>query len=283
MMINSISTKPSRLKDKRRKLLRKKITIVFLLCLVLLISLSLISRSKGLLIKDFEINGNNITKSEDILKVVNSKISGNYLFLFSKKNILIYPRSEIKASVLDSFKRISNIKIEQGESQLITLSIEEREGEYLWCNYFDERETDECYFVAKDGYIFSEAPYFSGDIFFRFYSYLGDNPVGKNIIESEKFKRLMFFKNNLLKLSINPHLFFIRGDGDYEFLFNNTSFNRWEAPKIIFKTEDDFEEIYKKLEMVLRTDPLSLNFQEKLSSLLYIDLRYDGKVPFKFK
>ena len=174
-------------------------------------------------------------------------------------------------------------KIEQGESQLITLSIEEREGEYLWCNYFDERETDECYFVAKDGYIFSEAPYFSGDIFFRFYSYLGDNPVGKNIIESEKFKRLMFFKNNLLKLSINPHLFFIRGDGDYEFLFNNTSFNRWEAPKIIFKTEDDFEEIYKKLEMVLRTDPLSLNFQEKLSSLLYIDLRYDGKVPFKFK
>ncbi len=139
--------------------------------------------------------------------------------------------------------------------------------------------------MDESGYIFDKAPYFSGEVYFKFYGLFDinniDNPLG-SYFSKQNFEQLVSFKYLLAGIGLKPVALYIADNGDAQ-MFLSDGDSLMADPKIIFKVDSDFQKVAENLETALSTEPLQSNFKNKYSSLLYIDLRFGSKVYYKFK
>ena len=182
---------------------------------------------------------------------------------------------------MEKFDRISDIKIKIDNLKEITVTVMEREGKYLWCGSPEDEGGEKCYFADKTGYIFDEAPNFSGNTYFKFYGVFlePEEKIGEYILPPDEFVRLIkFYEHAGTVLSpIKLTALEIGDNGDYKFSIEGTGGN------IIFKRDNDFEKILENLNSAADAEPLKTDLKLKLKALLYIDLRFDNKVYFKFQ
>lgn len=290
------SPRLSELKRQRRKAVWIKFFISFVFLSIIFFALSYLSSLKEINIAEVEVVGNKIIKAEDVKTSVQDEISGKYLWLFPKTNVLFYPQNKIKENLQNTFKRIKdvNLSIENNRTKLL-ITITEREPKYLWCGELipslrSDSNEPKCYFMDSVGYIFDEAPYFSPGVYFKFYGLAqmataeGDqninteNPFGQYFLK-DKFANIVQFKNNLenMKLSLDSFYLTNQGDGNF-FLSSKTA----PEPQIRFKLDSDFENLAENLDAALDTDPFKTEFKNKYALLQYIDLRFGNKVYYKF-
>jgi len=275
-----------KLKKKQRQAFRNKILLYLFAIILLFVGLSFLSRWEKINIRGVEISGNNIIESGVVKEVVNKELSGKYLFFLPKTNFIFYPKGGVAETLGREFKIFTNISVKLESKGMLKISVEEREATYTWCGDAlpEESEKIDCYFIEKNGYIFDQAPYFSGDVYFKFFGRVereGETPVGF-YFHKDIFEKLVSFKNTMIQIGLKPSSLVVRNDGDIE-LYLASKVAPPEAPKIIFKIDSDFEKIIENLQTILTTEPLETEFKEKYSSLLYIDLRFGNKVYYKFK
>lgn len=283
------SPKLLELKRKDRNVLIRKISIFVFLFLLLLVGLGFLSRWEKINIKNVEISGNKMVETEDIRAVVDAEIAGSYLWFFPKTNFLFYPKSKIESLLSDKFARLEDVSVTLRDAATILVSTSERTALYTWCGVDFETsnsktEEGQCYFMDKAGYIFDLAPYFSNDVYFKFFGVpTGDvsEPLGAQY-HPDIFERLVVFKDSLKQMGVKPSLILIKDDGDIE-LYLVSNIPPPDGQKIIFKKDTDFSKVAENLQAALTTEPLQTDFKKKYSSLLYIDLRFGNKVYFKFK
>lgn len=282
------SERLKKIKKERHKILHKRIYFFVFIFVFIFTGLSFLSRWNELNINDIKITGNKIVESSAIENVIKNKISGYYLYFFPKTNFLIYPRVEIKNELLDKFKRIKDISFIIPNLKTLDVSLTERTALYTYCGkILPEINTSEqkCYFMDESGYIFDEAPYFSGDVYLRFYGEVNsndeENPSGL-FFSQTNFLKFISFKDNLEKMGIKPAIFSVLDNGNVE-VYLSSLVKSQNGPKIIFKIDSDIEQVLENLQSILATEPLQTDFKAKYSSLLYIDLRFGNKVYYKFK
>ena len=294
-MKKSILTSPRivELKRQKHKILRRRVLLFFLLFLTILFGLSFLSRWEKLNINSIEITGNKIVETKLIEETVQEQIAGNYFYFFPKTNFIIYPQHKIELVLKDKFKRIKDVFANDKNIKTLEISVSERSALYTWCGAEPIKNNDnnqKCYFIDDSGYIFDEAPYFSEDVYFRFYGvgYLESgcptpeiNPLGCFFFKQD-FNRLVSLKETLKKMGIKPTALYVMDNGDVKVLLSSQSTTS-ENPEIILKLNSDFEKIVENLQSVLTTEPLQSDFKNKYSDLLYIDLRFGNKVYYKFK
>ena len=189
-----------RLKKKKRRVFLNKILLAILGFLAIFFLLAYLSRNQGLNISSVEITGNVITDTSAIRDIVEQNISGKYLWLFPKTNILFYPKGAIRKDLSDNFKRLEDITFFVQDRKILKVSLSERKGLYIWCGGLvpeDSSADNQCYFMDKDGYVFAEAPFFSGDVYFKFYGSLGLNQEFSlgSYFKPKNFQKLITFKN----------------------------------------------------------------------------------------
>jgi len=282
------SPRLSELKRKKRKIFIRKILIFVFGFLIIIVALSYVSRIKRLNISEVDITGNNIIDTHLLKTTVEKEIFGDYLWIFPKTNILFYPKNRIKNELSNQFKRLKDITLNIKDRQILEISVTERSGKYIWCgetvNLESKPQIEKCYFLDDEGYIFDEAPYFSGEVYFKFYGYvdLTDGlPTGSYFFK-ENFKNVILFKQMLEGTDVKPVAFYMQKNGDIKMLLSKE--NKLPAnPEIRFKTNADLEKVVENLKVALDTEPLKSEFKTKYSSLLYIDLRFGNKVYYKFK
>ncbi len=291
-MINNrgISNSP-RLKELKRKqqvILRNKILISLFSVLILLIGLSYLSKWQKLNIENVEIIGNKVVDTELIDQVAREDISGRYLWLFPKTNFLLYPKNKIKDDLAKKFTRLKDISLKINNTNTLEISVSERTAAYTWCGDRPADNTgpefiykeDKCYFTDNTGYIFDTAPYFSGEVYLRFFGKITDSknsPLGVYFLKGN-FERLVSFIENLTKIGLKPAYLLITEDHVELYLSSGKN-----SPKIILKLDSDLNKITENLQTALETEPLKSDFKKKFNSLLYIDLRFGNKVYYKFK
>ncbi len=276
------------IKNRKRKILQKKIIIFSVIFLVSFIGLSFLSKWSELNITKFEYTGNKIVDSSDIEKIVLENISGRYVWLFPKTNFALYPKGNIRKDLVEKFKRFKEININLKDLNTLEINVVEREGEYMWCGDLlpedlSQIEGRKCYFMDNTGYIFDEAPYFSGEIYFRFYGILSENsenPVN-SVFMPENFPRIAKLKDMLEAIDLKPIAFLLKEDGDIEFYLSPKG--TLTKPKIILKLNSDFDKIIENLHASIQTEPLYSDLKNKYDSLLYIDMRFGNKVYYKFE
>jgi HAMP domain-containing protein len=270
------------LKKKRRKIFKIKVIIFSVLFLILLVGLYFLSKWNEINISKIEISGNKVLDAKVLEEQIQKEINGKYLWLFTKTNFVLVPRSKIKKELTENFRRIETISFDLSDSKTLKVEITERTPVYTWCGELLpdptlKPETHKCQFMDYEGYVFDDAPYFSGDAYFRFYGPLEEYYFAKN-----DFNNFILFISNLEHIGIDPISLLTKSDDEIEiYLSSNTP--PPNAPKIILNKKIDFLKIYQNLEAAIKTDPLKTEFQEKYSSLLYLDLRFVNKVYYKFK
>lgn len=276
------------IKKRRKKIFLKKLYYVLGASLLVLVAFALLSRIDKINISQVEISGNKIIDTEKIQAIVDQKLTGSYFKIFPRTNIFFYPKQDIVSGLASDLKRLKNINLSIRENKILQVSVEERKGLYVWCGASPETviadETkSSCYFLDDSGFIFDQAPYFSGDIYFRFYGAIDDmqNPAGQYFSQND-FSRLVSLKEMLEELDIRPVALQEVGDGDVKIYLANESTSPM-GPEIMFKMSADFKKLVENLQSALATDPLKTDFKKKYASLLYIDLRFGNKVYFKFR
>jgi hypothetical protein len=272
------------LKKHRQRASQKKIALRFLIFLVIFISFIYISRVSILNIDSVEVMGNKFIDTEIIKEVVQEEITGNYLYFFPKTNILFYPKSRIKNELADKFKRLKNITLLIQNKKVLVVSLSEREASYIWCgNILPETNSSDqkCYFLDKDGYIFDEAPYFSGEVYFKFYGFVNANIPSGSYFSPDNFSKFISFKETLETLKLKPVALYVTPDGDIK-VFLSTGTASSTGPEIIFKADAELQKVEENLQAALTTEPLQSKIKSKYSSLQYIDLRFGNKVYYKF-
>lgn len=284
------------LKQRRRRAILNKILISFLGLSIIFVGLGYLSRLKNLNIQEVQIVGNKVLDTELLRTAVQEAIAGKYLWLFPKTNILYYPQNALKNGLQNKFKRIKDITLSIQDNKILEVSLNERTAKYTWCGNdlsadIDSTPTNEnaqkCYFMDETGYLFDEAPYFSGEVYFKFYG-LADNPSPNEMLgayfSKQNFSQMISFKDVLTDIALKPVALYITPEKDIQiFLSRGASVSLDTSPKILLKADADFQNVAENLKTALNTEPLKSEIKNKYASLLYIDLRFKNKVFYKFQ
>jgi len=209
------------------------------------------------------------------------------MWLFSHANFLIYPHDKIYNGLINEFPRIQSLSLKREGSNILKIQIVERVGSYLYCGVSIPESKDDigenCYFVNNDGYIFDKAPYFSGDIYFKYYKAInGDakNPLGTQMYEPERFHQLLRFMDGVTSLGFNISYLVVDTNGLYS-LYLKSSGN--SNPKILFKEDNDWVIILDNFSTAMSEKEFANEINSKYDTLSYIDLRFKNKVLYKFE
>src|SRR3989344_3437857 len=284
------SPRLSELKKRRRRVFLNKALIYFCILSAALVLAVFLSRLSGLNIATIETEGNIIVDSESIRAVAVRETSGKYLWLFPKTNVLFYPKGTIKQKLGSEYPRLGEIDLSVKSDGVLFISVTEREPLYTWCgparnaSHSDaggDTQQEICYFMDKEGYIFDEAPYFSGDVYFKFYGASGVVPLypKSSYFAREYFAGLLTMKDAVSEMGLEPVAFYLKEDGDAELYLAGGK----TQPQILLRADVDMEVLAQNLEVALDTEPLKTRFQKELSKLEYLDLRFENKVYSKFQ
>ena len=213
---------------------------------------------------------------------------GKYLYIFSKRNSFIYPHDKLQESLLTEFPRIEKLEMSVKNFNTLVLNIKERLGTHLYCGATLPEKKEEigenCYFINNDGYIFDKAPYFSGDIYFKYYTeinMINGKVLGSQIFEATRFHELARFVDGVSSLGFKP-IYLVRSQ-DKTFSLYLKSVGDKPNPKVIFKEDNDLVTILDNFKTAMGEKEFANEINSKYDTLSYIDLRFKNKVLYKFQ
>lgn len=281
------SRKLKKAKLRKKEVLGKRIILTFIIFVFCLVALVFISRSEKLSINSVEITGINPIDGEIIKNNIKDILSEKYFFLFPKRSIIFLPRKNIIEKIKSQYLIYKDIDISLDGLNTLKINITERYAQYLWCgnDFVLSQEKKTCYFMDEEGYIYSSAPYFSGDVYFKFFGgILSDyeNPIG-HIFLKEKIKEIDKLRKMLEKIDIKPVSLFVKEDGDMEFYLLSLFSSIQLPPRIIFNINSEYEKLVENLEIVFNSEQFLNEYKNSQKELEYIDLRFGNKVYYRFR
>jgi cell division septal protein FtsQ len=288
--MKDIPTSPRIIEIRHNRRVRK--IRLLILCFILLISiigfLSYFSSNNNIVIDKVVVNGTHVIDHEEVEKEVFKNLSGKYLYLFSKSDGFIYPHNHIYNDLILKFPRIESLSVNRDNLKTININITERKGSYLYCGAIIPENKDDvgenCYFINNDGFIFDKAPYFSGNVYFKYYMALGDgitDPLGKQMVSIDRFHELARFIDSVTTIGFKPIYIALDSDGVYSLYLNHGVDST--LPKIMFKNDNDLKTIEDNFSLAMKKKEFADEINSKYNTLLYIDLRFKNKVLYKFQ
>lgn len=260
---------------RRRRLFFIRFYIILFFLLVIIFGLAIFSGSERMKVQTIIVSGNAAISSDSVLAIANRDMAGRYWYLFSKSNSLIFPRLRIKSDLLKEIKAVKDLDISWDNWHQISIAITERKPHSVWCgaalpNNFDKAGFNSvCYFVDKDGYIYGEAPNFSGNIFIRDYGL--PSKVGsadQYFLAKDTYSQIFDLVNILDQKGLKVIAVYFDGI-DFNFILET-------GPKIIFNLKNKPASSFSNLFLSVEAGKIDLINGAKLIS--YVDLRYDEKV-----
>lgn len=269
------TVRSERLYKRRLHAVLWKFGIGCFLIIILLVFASWVTHRPALQVMDIVVQGNQTISAADVETVARSVLIGKYFLLFPRSNSLIYPEKDIESGLLSAFTRIASTDIVRTNLHTLTIEVTEREAYALWCRNGEALQGGECYFLNTEGLIFSKAPNFTGNVFFRFYGDVGNGePIGKRYLETaEEFGRMTLLIDSVRGLNLVPVELLPLSNDDFELYMEDGS-------KIIFGKVQRSSQIVDNLKAVLESNAFQ---QENTGSIDYIDLRFGNKVYYKLK
>lgn len=273
------SLRSSKLRKRRRKVFAIKFIMVLFLLIAVAFFLSWMSKISTIQINEIEVSGNVMISKNEIMDFVKKETSDKYLMLFSKNNIFLFPKKVIKEKILNDFKKVESVEINSKWLNTVEVHLVERKPDFIWCSSDDKATTssggylESCYFMDKEGLIFSFAPDFSGDAFVRYYGLIDDaNPIGEIYMTGGKFKNIIYLVNSLKDLGIITVKFYAEPENNYKIYLKN-------GIKIIFDDRQSFDKILENIDSVSGEIDFKSNYSENNSPKYNIaDFRFGNKV-----
>ena len=314
----SIHQQEHRRKRRNRLLLRLGVVLFFIL--LIFFGLVALSRMQKFRIMTFELSGQVLVSPDEVVSASTDFLSGYYLGLFPRNNCLIYPQLALQKFLKDKFKRIDTIQTKLVGFKELDIIISERKQQALWCDGTPEgaepvgaepagevsdnassvsvsstqiSDTEKCYFLDDNGLIFSEAPNFSGNAYFKYYGGIGrpaadvagpsesglfdqvTSPIGQTYLSTTTvFREVSDFVQSVGETSVTPISILAGDDGGFTMFLS-------DGGKIYFDESQPLSKTADNLKALLQT--LSESSSTSVSNIDYIDLRFGDKLYYKMK
>lgn len=262
-----------RLVDQKRLRAKKRKRFLFIwLYVVFFVSLitcgvSLISSIGFFQIRDITISGTDRESPIRIESMVRESLSGTYIWLFPRTNILIYPNDRIEENIL-SLPLVLSVDVSRKGFSALNVEIVEKVEVARWCD-----GSDVCYSVDENGFVFSTVASSSA---FMYQGLLKDNPIGQTILSKEKFKNIEFFVRELRNMELVPIQALFSANGYLDIVL-------FGGGRLIIYTEDDLSSVLSTLESVVGDKKVVPSIASFLSTLDYLRLDTGNKVTYKKK
>jgi hypothetical protein len=309
----SIHQKEHRKKIRNRRLL--KVGVVLFLVLAVFFGLVFVSRMSRFRIGTIELSGQTLVSPDEVVSASGDFLSGYYFGLFPRNNFFIFPNAALKNFLKEKFKRIDTIQTHLSGFKKLEIVITERKQQALWCDGSPETVSalktqnilsastspntptsinvaEKCYFLDDNGLIFSEAPNFSGNAYFKYYggvtgrpdaeiasalsSFESDtNPIGQTYLATTTvFQDINSFVQSVGQTSLAPISVSAESDGGFTMFLAG-------GGKIYFNLSQPLSKTADNLKVLLET--LQTSSSTSISNIDYIDLRFGDKLYYKMK
>ncbi len=262
--------------EKKKKAKRKKLIWWLLGIISILVLIVIISRREALQIKTVSVNGARVVSADEVSEEAKQLLRGYYLGLIPKTNSLVYPQEKVREGLRKKFPRLTMLALTLEDINVLRVDVSEREPFALYCgDAIKVKESSKCYFLDKTGYIFDEAPLFSGAVYFVYgLEKPLEDPLRHELLSPPDFEKLSQFISELPELGLKPVAVVVSEDELNLFLATENN--------IVWKKETNLNTIYANLDAFLNNYEIKKE-KDFLERVNVLDLRTDNKVFYRFK
>ncbi len=253
---------------KRKKFFRKFLFVFFLLVLFFSSSFASLFFFDSFKIKEIKVEGNSSVSTEDVLGEIKNIMAQKIWGIIPADRIFTIRREKIKLEILDQFKKFSRAEVLGGFSRVFSMRVEERRPAAILCVF----EGKDCFFLDETGFVFENAPYFTGGVFLKFFDRRAERPQpspGEYLLCENDFRRIFGFAG-LLDSVFPVYEIHLKDEGVSEFHIKDGWY-------IIVEEKGDLRAAYDNLLSTLK------EISDSKNNLEYIDLRFGSKVYYKYK
>ncbi len=248
-----------------------------------------LSYNERLVINSVRVLGVSTVDSRQVETTFETGLNDGGYHLFSRSNIFLYPRAQLAKKLLTDLPRIKSVNISRESllAQAVTVTVEEREARYVWCNI------EKCFFMDGDGYIFApleantvtEIPANdqpltgfaeSAETHNIQYTFKGglvskESPIGQTFLRG-RLSDIVQLLQRLEAAGYAPNGATVENESDF-----SVDLKQGFYLKVSFDAEAS--DVVRNLELIVSTDAL----RGKLDRLLYVDLRFGNRVYYQMK
>lgn len=204
-------------------------------------------------------------------------------FLYPRSNRLWFSNKKAERYIMSQFPRISSVHISSSKG-ILNIKGKEREGYYLWCGneVVPIRLDTPCYFADSTGFIFDEAPYFSGTSYLRLYGDISEGYViGTQVFSPEVFELYRDIQKAIKPFDLTIQALHMLSNSQFEFILaSNNEISR--APRIKYYLLNDTDIIVNNIERALAQEKVLFEITHKYDRLEYLDTRFKNQFIYKF-
>ncbi|MDO8492332.1 MAG: FtsQ-type POTRA domain-containing protein [bacterium] len=233
-------------------------------------------------ISQVDISGNETVSKENIEQNIWQELAGNKYFFFPNKNIFLYPKEKIENAVLALDPHLNTASVSFADFQTISVNVTERKPSALWCGDIYQKdeikpELENCFYLDKTGFIFAEAPGFSGNYYIRFYGLVSTSTspiIGQSFVSQPNFKLLTFLTDKMKKDGFVITRIVISEDNLVEAYLEGRG-------KLWLSSVQDLEKQINNFETLVNSEDFKGRDKDGNLKFNYIDLRFENKLFYK--
>jgi cell division septal protein FtsQ len=260
---------------KNKKLFSWKKVIFVVIFLGVLFGFGFLLRYHKMQVDTFNVIGTSVIGEQDVEDSVREQLVGSWLWIFPRTSVLLVNDKLIERKLKEQFSRIETISVKRTNLHSIEITIKEFDAVYLWCTTVEEN----CYFMDKQGIVYSEAPVFSGTAYPKVFTGAPVEELPFLGISETDLSRVADLQQKLSEINIIPVAFrdVSARELQIDFLHNKT------IAKLQIDRSTPTDTSLEYLFSGIRTEPLASLFRNESKVLLYIDVRFPNKVVYKFQ
>ncbi len=257
---------------------RRRITLITLYSVLVIglivCGLSFLSRADALTIDTVEVIGTSRLATSTVRDTALGSLVGNYGYLFSKQNTLIYPHTEVREA-LSRIPLVEKVEVSRRGLKALYVSITEREEVARFCS----DEPSRCFSLDEDGRIFAEVSGTStgampDELVYR--AGVEGDPIGADITQINTFKNVQFFVGELKRLSLDPREITL-GENGY------MTITLGLGGRLFMNATDDLSQMLSNISSVLDDTKVVQDLPSFLANLDYMKLDGGNKIVYKLK
>lgn len=240
------------------------------ICVVLFAGLAFLSQASFLQVTSIAVAGAGAVGSTTIADFARAEMADDYLFVFPKQNIFLYPKSTIAQGLLEKFPTLKTADVHADNFHTVAIAVTERKPVALWCG--ESAETPEaCMLLDENGFAYAPAPEYSGDAFIRFYGTLAT--TSRQYLAPAAFGDLLPLVQAIAQKEPALALSGVAVDAqnDVHVLFAG-------GTEVRFGLDD--KDTFERFTLVLGAEPF---LSRPLSDFEYLDLRFGDRLYYKLK
>jgi cell division septal protein FtsQ len=277
---NNYQSKPIQRPSRKLFFLR----ILFISCLLIFMMMAgMISllRSEQFQFRSVQVFGVETFPVDQLELFTQEYISGMYLKVIPKSNTLLFSKTDFTNALKEQFPIIHTVYVSLDAPTIISIHVQEKTPIAVWC--FTEHD---CGFIDEKGIMYGRAPSFSEGVYPIFMSEKVtdfDIMYGKKIIAPEVMHRFIELQKTLESDDITLSTILLLDNGDISFSLEEL-FGQYPAERAhLLGTQDQDDAVFIR-DMVtgLSHDVFKKQYINNPKSLEYIDLRFPGKIFYKF-